>query len=172
MRRSELLISRRAGVDQRGWPEIVRPDVVAALVGDVHQPLHARPGEQQRSKRRCGRKSGETGLFEMRVACVLGWPAGDHQQSECGGESREKLPKANATLAAKSDEKDWIAESFQEAQQTVYSAPIAVGDGPFTLTPRTRRQRQNSEAAVALRGAAGEFAEYGAEVRALRVVGF
>jgi hypothetical protein len=37
-------------------------------------------------------------------------------------------------LPAKSDEKDWIAESFTESQQTVYAAPIAAGNGPFTLT--------------------------------------
>jgi hypothetical protein len=46
----------------------------------------------------------------------------------------KKLPAADAALGAKSDEKDWIAESFMEAQQTVYTAPIVAGDGPFTLT--------------------------------------
>jgi hypothetical protein len=45
-----------------------------------------------------------------------------------------KLPAAGAALPAKSDEKDWIAESFTESQQTVYAAPIAAGNGPFTLT--------------------------------------
>jgi hypothetical protein len=32
------------------------------------------------------------------------------------------LPAAEAALAAKSDERDWIAESFMESQQTVYAA--------------------------------------------------
>jgi hypothetical protein len=45
-----------------------------------------------------------------------------------------KLPQADATLAAKSDEKDWVAESFQEAKQAVYAPPIEPGNGPFTLT--------------------------------------
>jgi len=46
----------------------------------------------------------------------------------------KSLPAAEPGLAAKSDEKVWIAESFQAAQQTVYQSPVAAGDGPFSLT--------------------------------------
>jgi len=46
----------------------------------------------------------------------------------------KKLPKAPAGLAAKSNEADWVQESFQAAQDDVYKAPVGAGDGPFTLT--------------------------------------
>ena len=65
-----------------------------------------------------------------------------------------KLPMAEAALAARSDEKDWIAESFIEAKQTVYAAPIAAGDGPFTLTPAYKRDAAGlAKQRVALAGA-------------------
>ena len=65
-----------------------------------------------------------------------------------------KLPKAASALARKSDEKDWIAESFMESQQTVYTPPIAAGDGPFTLTPRYKKNAGKlAKARVALAGA-------------------
>jgi hypothetical protein len=37
-------------------------------------------------------------------------------------------------MAAKSDEKEWIAESFRAAQATAYQPPIGPGAGPFSLT--------------------------------------
>jgi hypothetical protein len=64
------------------------------------------------------------------------------------------LPKAEAALAAKSDEKEWIAESFTESQQTVYAAPIAAGDGPFTLTAQYQKNAGKlAKERVALAGA-------------------
>ena len=61
---------------------------------------------------------------------------------------------AEADLAGKSDEKDWIAESLMKAQQTVYAAPIATGDGPFTLTPAYKRNAAAlAKQRVALAGA-------------------
>jgi hypothetical protein len=65
-----------------------------------------------------------------------------------------KLPKADAGPAAKSDEKDWIAESFQAAQQTVYASPVGPGDGPFTLTTAYKKAAGKlAKQRVALAGA-------------------
>jgi hypothetical protein len=41
-------------------------------------------------------------------------------------------------LAAKKDAADWIKESFEAAQQSVYVTPIGDGDGPFMITPAYR----------------------------------
>jgi len=46
----------------------------------------------------------------------------------------KELPAPDATLAAKLDEKVWIAESFDAAKAVVYQLPIGPGSGPFTLT--------------------------------------
>jgi len=65
-----------------------------------------------------------------------------------------KLPKAKPGPAGKTDEKDWIAESFQLAQQVVYSPPVGPGDGPFTLTPAYKKKAGNlAKQRVALAGA-------------------
>jgi len=37
-------------------------------------------------------------------------------------------------LAGKTDDKVWIAESFDAAQAAVYQPPIGPGSGAFTLT--------------------------------------
>jgi hypothetical protein len=46
----------------------------------------------------------------------------------------KKLPAVDPALASKSSEQDWVTESLEAAQATVYSAPIGPGNGPFTLT--------------------------------------
>jgi len=46
---------------------------------------------------------------------------------------KSQLP--DATLTVKKDAADWSSESFAAAKQTVYTAPIGMGGGPFTLTP-------------------------------------
>jgi len=65
-----------------------------------------------------------------------------------------KLPPPDATQAAKSEEKDWIAESFQAAQQHVYVPPIGAGDGPFVLTVKYKSDAKAlAEERIALGGA-------------------
>jgi hypothetical protein len=65
----------------------------------------------------------------------------------------KKLPAADATLAAKSDEKDWIAESVQAAEQTAFKPPVGAGNGPFTLTTAYRnRAKALAKKRIALAG--------------------
>jgi hypothetical protein len=124
------------------------------LVGDVHQPLHA--ATRVRSSDPQGDAGGN--LVKLsRKSCELHafWDdllgTSNNLYTVIG--SARKLPTAEAALAAKSDEKDWIAESFMAAQQTVYAAPIAAGDGPFTLTPVYKRNAALAKQRVALAGA-------------------
>ena len=57
--------------------------------------------------------------------------------------------------AAKSDEKVWIAESFQAAQQSVYvDPPIGAGNGPFSLTSSYKSAAKSfAKQRIALAGA-------------------
>jgi hypothetical protein len=105
------------------------------LVGDVHQPLHAS------TRVASADPDGDAGGNFVKLDCAkcnlhAFWDdlLGTQNNLKAVMKAARKLPKADPALAAKSDEKDWIAESFQAAQQTVYVTPIASGDGPFTLT--------------------------------------
>ena len=111
------------------------------LVGDVHQPLHSATRVSSADP------GGDNGGNKVKLNCT-GCPkelhafwddlfgTGTSAQAVINPviKAAKKLPAANAVLAAKSDEKDWIAESFQAAQQTVYQPPVAAGNGPFSLT--------------------------------------
>jgi S1/P1 Nuclease len=110
------------------------------LVGDVHQPLHASTRVSNTNP------EGDAGgnLVKLDCSkCVLHafWDEllGTQSNLQTVMKAARKLPKAQPALAAKSDEKDWIAESFMEAQQTVYAPPIAAGDGPFTLPTQYKK---------------------------------
>lgn len=111
------------------------------LVGDVHQPLHCATRVSSTDP------NGDNGGNKVKVKCkgcanelhafwddLLG--TGNTAQAVIQPviQAAKRLPAANAGLAAKSDEKDWIAESFQAAQQTVYKSPVGAGNGPFSLT--------------------------------------
>lgn len=66
----------------------------------------------------------------------------------------KKLDRADATLASNTDTAVWVSESFEDAQNNVYVAPIVSGDGPFTLTPAYRKNAVKlAEERVALAGA-------------------
>jgi S1/P1 Nuclease len=125
------------------------------LVGDVHQPLHASTRVSSADP------GGDAGGNLVKLNCAhcelhAFWDGllGTSNNLNTTVKAAKKLPKADATLAAKADEKDWIAESFQAAQQTVYSAPVAAGDGPFTLTPQYKiSARALAKKRVALAGA-------------------
>jgi hypothetical protein len=105
------------------------------LVGDVHQPLHASTRVNSTNPK------GDSGGNLVKLSCRSGelhafWDdlLGTSNNLKMVVKAARKLSAAEAGLAAKSDEKDWIAESFMESQQTVYAPPIAAGNGPFTLT--------------------------------------
>jgi hypothetical protein len=105
------------------------------LVGDVHQPLHASTRVSSTDP------NGDSGGNLVKLSCRscelhAFWDhlLGTSNNLNTAVKAARKLPAAEAALAAKSDEKDWIAESFTESRQTVYAAPIAAGNGPFTLT--------------------------------------
>jgi hypothetical protein len=111
------------------------------LVGDIHQPLHASTRVSSTDP------DGDAGGNLVKLSCTkcelhAFWDdlLGTENKLKTVKNAARKLPKADATLAAKSDEKDWIAESFQEAQQTVYKVPpLGPGDGPFTLTTKYKK---------------------------------
>ncbi len=105
------------------------------LVGDIHQPLHCS------TRVSAADPQGDAGGNAVKLSCNkcelhFFWDdlLGTNSNLKTVRNAAKKLPKPDATLAAKSDEKDWIAESFQAAQQNVYVSPIAAGDGPFTIT--------------------------------------
>jgi hypothetical protein len=110
------------------------------LVGDIHQPLHAATRVSSTDP------DGDAGGNLVKLDCSkcelhAFWDdlLGTQNSLKTVMKAARKLPQADAALAAKSDEKDWIAESFLAAQQTAYVAPIAAGDGPFTLTTKYKK---------------------------------
>ena len=125
------------------------------LVGDVHQPLHASTRVSSTDP------NGDCGGNLVKLNCAhcelhAFWDdlLGTNNNLNTVVKAARKLPAADAALAAKSDEKDWIAESFTEAQQTVYKAPILAGDGPFTLTTQYEKDAGKlAKVRVALAGA-------------------
>ena len=125
------------------------------LVGDVHQPLHASTRVSSTDP------EGDAGGNLVKLDCSkcelhAFWDdlLGTQNNLKTVMKAARKLPKAQAALAAKSDEKDWIAESFMEAQRTVYAPPIAAGDGPFTLTTQYKKNAGKlAKQRVALAGA-------------------
>jgi hypothetical protein len=125
------------------------------LIGDVHQPLHAATRVSRTDP------SGDAGGNLVKLDCSkcelhAFWDQllGTDNNLNSVVKAAKELPKADVAQAAKSDEKDWIAESFQEAQQNVYVAPVGPGDGPFALTPQYNKDAAAlAEKRVALAGA-------------------
>ncbi len=125
------------------------------LVGDIHQPLHATARVSSADP------EGDAGGNLVKLDCSkcelhFFWDdlLGTQNDLLTITKPPRKLPKANASLAAKSSEKDWIAESFQEAKRIVYAPLIAAGDGPFTLTTRYKKTAESlAKKRVALAGA-------------------
>ena len=110
------------------------------LIGDVHQPLHSAtrvsaPDPQGDSGGNGVKLCGSP--CKSKTALHAFWDdiPGTGKDPATAVNVGTKLPKANATLASDDKTADWIAESFDAAQKSVYVAPIGPGDGPFTLTP-------------------------------------
>ena len=131
------------------------------LVGDVHQPLHCATRVSSSEPR------GDSGGNSVKLNCPgcasklhAFWDdlpgTGKTVQAvlQPAIKAAKRLPAADPTRAAKSDAKDWVAESFQAAQQTVYRPPVLDGNGPFTLTSAYKRAaRKLAQQRVALAGA-------------------
>ncbi len=111
------------------------------LVGDVHQPLHSATRVSHTDP------NGDNGGNNVKLCAppcrdelhafwddILGTGSSPSAAISVG----RGLPEADSTLAAKKDAADWIKESFEAAQQSVYVTPIGDGHGPFTITPAYR----------------------------------
>jgi hypothetical protein len=107
------------------------------LVGDVHQPLHCA------TRVSSAEPDGDSGGNAVKLHCT-GCPRelhafwddvlGTSNSAKSAITFAKTLAAPDATLAANADVKDWVAESTQAAEQQVYVAPIAAGDGPFSLS--------------------------------------
>jgi len=131
------------------------------LVGDVHQPLHCA------TRVSSGGPDGDDGGNTVKLNCT-GCPAKLHTfWDDVPGSAKtvkaalnpvisaaKKVPTPDPTLAAKTDEKVWIAESFNDAQTVAYQPPIMAGNGPFSLTTTYKDQAHTlAQRRVALAGA-------------------
>lgn len=125
------------------------------LVGDIHQPLHASTRVSKQDP------DGDAGgnLVELdcnRCELHFFWDdlLGTQNDLMTVLKGARKLPRPKAALVAKTDEKTWVAESFQEAQQVVYASPIGPRDGPYTLSLEyKKRAGKLAKRRVALAGA-------------------
>jgi len=108
---------------------------VLHLVGDVHQPLHSttRVGATDLQGDNGGNNVKLSDPSKELHAFWDGLP-GDSSNVTDVITYGKTLTAADPLLAKKSDASDWIKESFDIAQTTVYSGPIGTGDGPFAIT--------------------------------------
>jgi len=126
------------------------------LVGDVHQPLHA--ATRVSSSDPAGDHGGN--LVKLCAAPCKNelhafWDdlLGTGSSAATAIRVGLALPAPDPTLAAKKDAGEWVKESFDAAQQSVYTGPIGDGDGPFTITPAYRAQAKKlAQQRVALAG--------------------
>jgi len=136
-------------------------------VGDVHQPLHA---STRVSSTDPNRDSGGNLVKLSCTSCELHafWDdlLGTKNNLKTVVKAARKLQAAGAALAAKSDEKDWITESFMESQQTVYASPIVAGKWAVYIDRLVQKEcGKIGEGASRVGGSSiGEFAKYGVEV--------
>lgn len=126
------------------------------LVADVHQPLHCV------SRYDAADRQGDRGGNAVRIIgntpppicddpryCPFGPPGELHAFYDAilgsgyavapAQQAAEHLPRPDAKLAAIADEKVWIQEGLELAQKAVYTLPIGVGDGPFSITPEYQK---------------------------------
>jgi hypothetical protein len=127
------------------------------LVGDVHQPLHS--ATRVSSSQPDGDAGGNL-VHICKPGCsrelhafwddILGTSSNPNSALTVG----KSLPAPDPTRAGKSDAADWVEESFEDAKNAVYVAPIGAGAGPFTITAAyTDAARILAKQRVALAGA-------------------
>ncbi len=133
------------------------------LVGDVHQPLHCT------TRISAGHSDGDQGGNKVDLTCPASstttpctnelhyfWDSlpGTSKAPSTAVTTASALPPADGALASNLDAAVWIAESFQDAKDDVYVAPIGPGWGPFTTTPAYESASQDiAKQRVALAGA-------------------
>lgn len=127
------------------------------LVGDVHQPLHA---ATRVSKTDPNGDNGGNNVMLCAKPCKNELHAFWDDLPGTGSDPNKavtyakNLRKPDATLAGNTDASTWVNESFKDAQEDVYVAPVGVGDGPFTLNAAYRSSaRKLARERVALAGA-------------------
>jgi len=105
------------------------------LVGDVHQPLHSstRVSSADLHGDNGGNNVKLSGPSKELHAFWDGLP-GDSSNVADAITYGKTLTAADPALAQKAAAADWIKESFEIAEATVYSNPIGSTDGPFTIT--------------------------------------
>jgi S1/P1 Nuclease len=129
------------------------------IVGDVHQPLHCT------SRFDAADKSGDSGGNNVLLAKGSDYGATELHAlwDDFPGTSKDPtaaiavqttLPAPDKDKAAITDETKWIDESFQAAKTSAYTAPIGIGDGPFTPTPPYLKAGKDLSAARISLGAA------------------
>jgi hypothetical protein len=125
------------------------------IVGDIHQPLHASTRVSKADP------DGDAGGNLVKLDCAkcelhFFWDDLLGTQNDLSSvlKKARKLPTPKTSLAAKTDEKEWVAEGFQAAQKVVYAPPVGPGHGPYTLTLEYKKRAGNlAKQRVALAGA-------------------
>jgi hypothetical protein len=126
------------------------------LVGDVHQPLHAT------SQFSSAFPSGDEGGNRVSICItnchqnlhafwddILGTSIDPADAIAAAG----RLAPPQSSDAAVSDVGTWISNSFNDAQNIAYGAPIGIGPGPFPIDDRyTAAARAEAEKQIALAG--------------------
>jgi hypothetical protein len=117
------------------------------LVGDVHQPLHAttRVTHSNVSGDAGGNKIFLWGEAASNLHAY--WddlPGSDckfcSDKAHCADRASvfgKNLKPATSTAAHNTNSASWIQESFEYARSQVYKTPIGLGDGPYTIVPRS-----------------------------------
>jgi hypothetical protein len=110
------------------------------LVGDVHQPLHCSTRVSHTDPQ------GDAGGNNVKICTVSGacgnnelhafWDGlpGTDGKATSAMKYGEALHAADSALSRNLDVATWVSESFNDAKEDVYTGPIKVGDGPFTIT--------------------------------------
>jgi len=104
------------------------------LVGDVHQPLHA---TSRFTHAQPGGDAGGNRVALCQRPCRNELHAfwddlpGTGRNPVVAMRRANRLPTPDARIAAIDDEGQWIRESFQIAQNSVYIPPVGDGPGPY-----------------------------------------
>jgi hypothetical protein len=126
------------------------------LVGDVHQPLHATSrfsADLPRGDR--GGNSVALCARPCRNELHAFWDnvLGTGKSPAAAIRAADKLAAPPAAGAAIADDRVWIAESFEAAQQFVYASPVGPGAGPYALDAAYKlRAKTEAKARIELAG--------------------
>lgn len=127
------------------------------LVGDIHQPLHA-TSRFTKDEPKGDRGGNAVALCAKPCRNELHafWDdvLGTSTDPEKAIRAPEKMPAVNQRTAAISDESQWIQESLKIAKSDVYTSPVGVGPGPYSLdTDYRTNARRIAKERVAFAGA-------------------